>query len=120
MMRNDALYFYGDWKQTSNDVTEDRGNMGIEAEGRNRRIQESRYVDARMSRLPHQAPRSGRLPIDLLPKYFTHKRGTTASRASRVAYHGSEETAIRPLIGPRRSSLNITVWNGTKLSRLIR
>ena len=31
MMRNDALYFYGAGEQVSDNVTEDRGNMGIEA-----------------------------------------------------------------------------------------
>jgi len=46
VMRNDALYFYGTGEQVSEGGTEDRGDMGIEARGRDCLIQENAHVEA--------------------------------------------------------------------------
>jgi len=46
VMRNDALYFYGTGKQVFEGGTEDRGDMGIEARGRDCLIQENAHVEA--------------------------------------------------------------------------
>jgi hypothetical protein len=97
-MRNDTLYFYGAGKQVSDNVTEDKGKHGNRSwrtESSNSREQACGSMN--VSGAP-SSPEVQQITINLFPKYITHKRGTTASRTNRVANHGGERTAIRPLI----------------------